>query len=585
MLMNKFLRYSLVAFLAVMGLSVHAGSIVFGELGLENGVQYSDPFDGGDFTVTFAGGGNDGKYYTTGSGIRVYGGGTMTIAAKSGTLSKIIVTYHGTNKPESANVVDVGSYDASTGTWTGNAEQVVFTRPSGSGHWRVQKIETGADAQGPEVPTEGQTPETAITATRALELINGLADGAITDFPYYVKGVVTSIANITTDYAQFYFAETADATETIQTYQTKGLGNTTISNLEFIKANDEVVVYGALQKYIKSGTVVPEITGGYVYSVNGKTTDDTPNPEDAITKGLTADAPMTVDEALSYINSFSDGFITTKDYYVQGEVGAEPEISTANGNATFTMAGTDATLTIYRVKGLENKNITDEGYLREQDQVIVLAKLQKYVKDGVVTPEMSKGYIYMLNGETKEDTPEPQPVEFVGDGSKENPYTVADLKQMTSDTYPAESVWVKGVIIGAAKSGTSLETEKEVLSNIAIAATADATEFIPVELKKDTEFRAKLNIVDNPTVIGKEVKLCGTITAYFSVTGMKNLTDYELEGGESIQGDANGDGVVDVADVDFVIEAIGGEYAKAADVNGDGAVDVADVDFIIEQIQ
>jgi len=51
------------------------------------------------------------------------------------------------------------------------------------------------------------------------------------------------------------------------------------------------------------------------------------------------------------------------------------------------------------------------------------------------------------------------------------------------------------------------------------------------------------------------------------------------------KGDANGDGTVDVADVDFVIEAIGGEYAKAADVNGDGAVDVADVDFIIEQIQ
>ena len=54
---------------------------------------------------------------------------------------------------------------------------------------------------------------------------------------------------------------------------------------------------------------------------------------------------------------------------------------------------------------------------------------------------------------------------------------------------------------------------------------------------------------------------------------------------DEIKGDANADGVVDVADVDFVIEAIGGEYAKAADVNGDGAVDVADVDFIIEQIQ
>lgn len=78
--MRKFLSLLLMLF---MSMSMWAGTIVFAELGLENGVQYLDPFDGGDFTVTFAGGANDGKYYTTGSGIRVYGGGTMTVAAKN----------------------------------------------------------------------------------------------------------------------------------------------------------------------------------------------------------------------------------------------------------------------------------------------------------------------------------------------------------------------------------------------------------------------------------------------------------------------------------------------------------------------
>ena len=117
-------------------------SIVFGELGLKNGVQYSDPFDGNTFTVTFAGGGNDGKYYDTGSGIRVYGNGTITIAAKSGNITKIVITYDGSNKPGKDDVVnDVGTYDYNTGTWTGSASSVVFTRPSGSGHWRVQSIE------------------------------------------------------------------------------------------------------------------------------------------------------------------------------------------------------------------------------------------------------------------------------------------------------------------------------------------------------------------------------------------------------------------------------------------------------------
>lgn len=52
------------------------------------------------------------------------------------------------------------------------------------------------------------------------------------------------------------------------------------------------------------------------------------------------------------------------------------------------------------------------------------------------------------------------------------------------------------------------------------------------------------------------------------------------------EGDANGDGEVNVADVDYVIESIGEdvETHKAADVNGDGEINVADVDYIIERI-
>lgn len=54
-----------------------------------------------------------------------------------------------------------------------------------------------------------------------------------------------------------------------------------------------------------------------------------------------------------------------------------------------------------------------------------------------------------------------------------------------------------------------------------------------------------------------------------------------------IKGDANGDGEIDVADIDIVIEHIDEiktDANKAADVNGDGVIDVADIDFIIERI-
>ena len=490
------------AILAIVGFgTANAGKIVFGELGLENGVQYADPFDGGDFTVVFAGGNNDGKYYNTGAGIRVYGGGTMTITAKSGTLSKIQITYDGGNKPEDGSVVSTGVYDPATGIWTGSASEVVFTRPTGSGHWRIKAIATGSDVEEVVVPTEGQTPETAITVARALEIIDALAEGATSDATYYVVGFVTSVSKITSSGATFFMGDDVNATNTVQAYNLKGLGNTSITNTEFLKSGDKVVVKGGLQKYKNNaGEITPEVSGGYVYSVNGKTEDTTPKPEDAINTGLDAATPMTVDQALEYIKTFSDGFITSKQYYVEGTVAEVTEINVENGNATFKMGG----LTVFRVKGLENKNIGDANYLKANDQVVVYAKLQKYGSGDAATPELSSGYIYKLNGKTKEEGDDPGTYTPVGDGSKANPYTAQDILHMATPESSSvvegqEPVWLKGFIVGALNSAGTAFAE-DVASNIAIAETASETEAkntVPVQLPTGT-MRAGLNVVDNP---------------------------------------------------------------------------------------
>ena len=113
-------------------------TIVFADLGLENGVQYLEPFDGGNFTITFAGGGNDGKYYTTGQGIRVYAGGSFTVASTY-TIANIEFTWDGSNAPTS-DVASPAGYSTSTKTWTGEAKSIILTRPSGSGHWRLKKV-------------------------------------------------------------------------------------------------------------------------------------------------------------------------------------------------------------------------------------------------------------------------------------------------------------------------------------------------------------------------------------------------------------------------------------------------------------
>lgn len=115
------------------------GDIVFADLGLTNSQQYLDPFtsDNGMFTVKFGDGGNDGKYYNTGSGIRVYQNGYMKVSAVSGTITKIEITCAGTSYQFASSDADSGNFDGST--WTGSAAEVTFTRAA-SGQCRIQAV-------------------------------------------------------------------------------------------------------------------------------------------------------------------------------------------------------------------------------------------------------------------------------------------------------------------------------------------------------------------------------------------------------------------------------------------------------------
>jgi hypothetical protein len=247
--MIKRLRFSLLSMLMMLCGTVFAGSITFADLGLENGVQYTDPFDGDDFTVTFAGGGNDGKYYTTGTGIRVYGNGTMTIEAKSGTLTSITITYDGSNKPDDTDVVNVGTYDPETGVWTGNAASVTFTRPTGSGHWRVKSVEATVDNGGTPVVTKPAKPTfnpEGKTFTESVEVaIACKTSGAAI---YYTLDGTTPTAESTPYTAAFTLTETttvkaiavkdgesSDVAEATYTKEEKQEGEG-VSKLEFTAA-------------------------------------------------------------------------------------------------------------------------------------------------------------------------------------------------------------------------------------------------------------------------------------------------------------------------------------------------------------
>ncbi len=70
----------------------------------------------------------------------------------------------------------------------------------------------------------------------------------------------------------------------------------------------------------------------------------------------------------------------------------------------------------------------------------------------------------------------------------------------------------------------------------------------------------------------------------YTFTFNLNTLTFKVEGGQAgVPGDANGDGLVDISDVNSVINQMLGKEAliPACDVNGDGVIDISDVNAVI----
>ena len=111
------------------------------------------------------------------------------------------------------------------------------------------------------------------------------------------------------------------------------------------------------------------------------------------------------------------------------------------------------------------------------------------------------------------------------DGSKEHPYSVSDIMKGSI----SGSVWVIGYIWGQPASGTSLKSEPDADTAIALgdAPESDGSAFMPAQLK-DNDIRATLGLASNPSHIGRRVKIFGKVDTYFSVNAIKPVSDYEF---------------------------------------------------------
>lgn len=184
---------------------------------------------------------------------------------------------------------------------------------------------------------------------------------------------------------------------------------------------------------------------------------------------------------------------------------------------------------------------------------------------------------------------------LAGDGTKENPYTVEDVIVLNN---PGTKVWVKGYIVGSVNgqnmSDAIIGLENASVSNLMIASSANETDVakcIPVQLPNG-DIRNNLNLQAHPENLGKELFISGSLEAYFIVPGLKEPSEYVLEGEEPEEPEPV---VTTIYKKATAIES-GKTYILAAEVDGEfkvaqnlsgsyGYFDVASVKAENEQIE
>ena len=348
--------------------------------------------DGVSITVSAAeeGAKNANRIWNKSAVLRMYSG-SLTIEAPECTITKVVINYS-KDKWQADSKPDVGEFTSSTNQttiWEGSSSKIVIKI---AGNSQITDItvtldgESGGQGGG---DTNYGTAEAPLTVAEALAIATALEDGVTTTEDVYTKGVVTEITTAwSSQYNNVSFNISNDGgTTNLLVYRCKS------SAADYVLVGDEVIIKGKLKNY-RGDT--PEYDAGceIVSLVQGEGH-----------QGSVPETPEEIDvaKALQIIDALEDGKTTDKEYIVTGKVVSIEEISTSYGNATFIIADendANAQIKVFRAKGYNNEMITDEAFIKEGDKVVVIGKLQKYVKNDVVTPEVSSCYIKSIETAT-----------------------------------------------------------------------------------------------------------------------------------------------------------------------------------------
>ncbi len=226
--------------------------------------------------------------------------------------------------------------------------------------------------------------ENPMTVAKALELIQTLDAGKTSDVEVYVKGVVTEVAIDTKFWnATYKIADNAEDANQLIVYRGFSFNGEKFVSTNDLAVNDQVVVIGKLQNYVKNEVSTPEVaTGSKIYSINGET--EAPHKEYNSLAAVKAAA--TADKALVQLNL------------------TDMLVSYVNGSSVYLFDGADGLL-IYGA---------NEG-----------------IKAGDKISGNIKGALLLYNGLTEIQSSEYN----VTVSSSDNPVTVQDIPEVTADEF------------------------------------------------------------------------------------------------------------------------------------------------------
>lgn len=193
---------------------------------------------------------------------------TVTIGAEDNLFPKLTNSYNLAVK-YSSDDPDVAAIDAATGEITlGIPGKTNITAEfEGNDEYEAAKVTYELTVKAASTVDLKNTPETAYTVAKALELINA---GEGLDANVYVKGQITNIqeVDITDKFgnATYTISDDASAANALLIYRGYYYDKGKFTSKDQIKVGDVVVVYGKLVKFYEKFEMN---SGNHIYSING----------------------------------------------------------------------------------------------------------------------------------------------------------------------------------------------------------------------------------------------------------------------------------------------------------------------------